>query len=62
LHSEIHATVRKGQDYLTFDAYLKAGVKVEMELCLNVEYNKTFKSAPKQQAAEKAGNGKGKAQ
>jgi hypothetical protein len=58
LRSEIHAAFQKGEDYLTFDACLKAVVKAETALCLDVEYNKAFKSVPKDRAQEKARNGR----
>jgi hypothetical protein len=54
LHPEIRAAVRKGKDYLTFNACLKAGVKAETALRLDAENNKALKTAPKRQAAEKA--------
>jgi hypothetical protein len=60
LRPEIRAAIRKGKDYLTFDACLEAGVKTETTLHLNVEYNKAFKSAPKGQVVEKARKDKGK--
>jgi hypothetical protein len=60
LRPEIRAAIRKGEDYLTFDACLEAGVKAETALRLNAEYNKAFKSAPKGQAAERARKDKGK--
>ncbi len=58
--SEIHAAVRKGVDYLTFDSCLEVGVEAEMVLCLDAEYNKAFKSTPKGQATEKVEKDKGK--
>jgi uncharacterized protein YecT (DUF1311 family) len=60
LHSEIRAAVRKGEEYLTFDACLEAGVEAETALRLDAEYNKAFKSALKEKAAEKARKDKGK--
>jgi hypothetical protein len=57
---EIRTAVQKGEEYLTFDACLEAGVKAETALRLDAEYNKAFKSAPKEKAAEKAGKDKGK--
>jgi hypothetical protein len=60
LRPEIRDAVRKGQDLLTFDACLEAGVEVETALCLNAEYNKAFKSAPKEPVVEKARKDKGK--
>jgi hypothetical protein len=45
LRPEIRAAVRKGKDYLTFDACLEAGVEVETAICLNAEYNRAYKSA-----------------
>ncbi len=60
LRPEICAAIQRGKDYLTFNAYLKAGVEVETALCLDAEYNKAFKSAPKDKAQEKARKGKGK--
>jgi hypothetical protein len=47
LRPEIRAAVHMGEDYLTFDACLEAGVEAEMALRLNAEYNKAFMSAPK---------------
>jgi hypothetical protein len=63
LHPEIHAAIRNGKDYLTFDTCFEAGVEVEMALCLDAQYNKAVKSMSKGQVAEKAGKymGKGKA-
>ncbi len=60
LRPEIRAAVQKGEEYLTFDACLEAGVEAETALHLDAEYNKAFKSAPKAQAAERAGKDKGK--
>jgi hypothetical protein len=60
LRPEIRAAVQKGEEYLTFDACLQAGVEAETALRLDPEYNKAFKSAPKEKAAEKAGKDKGK--
>jgi hypothetical protein len=60
LRPEIRAAIRKGEDYLTFDACLEAGVEAETALRLDAEYNKAFKSAPKDRVQEKAGKGKGK--
>jgi hypothetical protein len=58
---EIRAAIYKGQNYFTFDACLKAGVKAETALCINAEYNKAFKSVPKDKAPDKAKKGKSKA-
>jgi hypothetical protein len=60
LRPEICAAVRKGEDYLTFDNCLEAGVEAETALYLDAKYNKAFKSAPKGQATEKARKDKGK--
>jgi hypothetical protein len=60
LRPEIRAAVREGEEYLTFDACLEAGVEAETALRLDAEYNKAFKCAPKEKAAEKAGKDKGK--
>jgi hypothetical protein len=60
LRLEILAAVQKGEEYLTFDACLEAGVEAETALRLDAEYNKAFKSAPKEKVAEKAGKNKGK--
>jgi hypothetical protein len=57
---EIHAVIQKCKDYLTFDAYIKAGVKAEIVHCLDAEYNKVFRSTSKDRALEKAGKCKGK--
>ncbi len=59
-HLEIHAALCKGEDYLTFDSCLEAGVEAETVLRLDAEYNKAFKSAPKGQTADKARKDKGK--
>jgi hypothetical protein len=61
LRPEIRAAIRKSEEYLTFDACLEAGVEAETALRLDAEYNKAFKSAPKDKVPEKAGKGKGKA-
>ncbi len=61
LRPEIRAAIRKGNDYLTFDACLDAGVEAETTLYLDAEHKKDLKSAPKDKAEEKAGKGKGKA-
>jgi hypothetical protein len=60
LRLDIRAAIWKGEDYLTFDACLKAGVEAKTALYLDAEYNKAFKSAPEGQAAERAGKDKGK--
>jgi hypothetical protein len=60
LHPEILAAIRMGEYYLTFDACLKAGVKTEIDLRLDAEVSKAFKSASKGQAANKARRDKGK--
>jgi hypothetical protein len=60
LRPEIRAAVRKGEEYLAFDACLEAGVEAETALCLDAEYNKALMSVPKDKAAEKAGKNKGK--
>jgi hypothetical protein len=60
LRPEIRVAVRKGEEYLTFDSCLEAGVEEETALRLDAEYSKAFKSAPKEKAAEKAGKDKGK--
>ncbi len=60
LRPEIRAAVQKGEEYLTFDTCLEAGFEAETALRLDAEYNKAFKSAPKEKAAEKAGKDKGK--
>ncbi len=60
LRPEIRAAVRKDEEYFTFDSCLEAGVEAETALRLDAEYNKAFKSAPKEKAAEKAGRDKGK--
>jgi hypothetical protein len=60
LHPEIRAAVRKCEDYLTFDACLKAEVVAKTALRLDVEYNKIFKFILKAQAAEKTRKIKGK--
>jgi hypothetical protein len=56
----LQAAVRKGEDYLTFDACLEAEVEAEVALHIDAEYNKAFKSASKRQAAKKTGKDKGK--
>jgi hypothetical protein len=61
LYPEICAAIQKSQEYLTFDTCLEAGVEAETALHLDVEYNKAFKSAPKDKAPENARKGKGKA-
>jgi hypothetical protein len=60
LRPEIRATEQKGEDYLTINSCLEAGVKAEMALHLDAEYNKAFRSAPKEKATEKARKNKGK--
>ncbi len=60
LHPEIRAAVRKGEDYPTLDACSEARVEEETALCLDGEYNKRLKSAPKEQAVEKVINDKSK--
>jgi hypothetical protein len=61
LRPENRTAIQKGEDFLTFNAYLEAGVEAVTALCLDAEYNKAFKSAPKDNAQEKAKKGKGKA-
>jgi hypothetical protein len=60
LRPEILAAIWKDEDYLTFDACLEAGSAAETALCLDAECNKAFKSAPRRQAAERAGKDKSK--
>jgi hypothetical protein len=60
LRPEICAAIRKGEDYLTFDTCLEAGVEAETALGLDAEYNKAFMFTPKREAAERAGKDKGK--
>jgi hypothetical protein len=54
LHLEILATVRKGEDPLNFDPYVKEGVNSEMALSLYVEYYKAYQSTFRDQVAKKA--------
>jgi hypothetical protein len=60
LRPKICAIVRKSEEYLTFNACLKARATVETVLCHDAKYNKVFKSAPKRQTTEKARKDKGK--
>jgi hypothetical protein len=53
LRPEIRAAIRKGEDNFTFDACLEGGVEAETALRLDAEYNKAFKSAPKDKAPDK---------
>ncbi len=50
----------KGEDYLTFNHCLEAGVAAESALYLDMEYNKAFKSVLKEKAMGKARKDKGK--
>ncbi len=61
LQSEICAAIWKDDYYFTFDAYLQAGVKIETAHCLDAEYNKAFKSSPRERMQDKAKKGRGKA-
>ncbi len=61
LYPEICAAIWKGKDYLKFNACREAEVETETALCLDAEYYKAFKSAPKNKLQEKAIKGKGKA-
>lgn len=60
LCQEIRAAIWKGEDNLTFNACLEAGVEAEMALLLNFEYKKAFKSGPKRQVSETGGKDKSK--
>jgi hypothetical protein len=49
--------IQKSEVYFTFDVCIEAGVKAEMALCLNAEYNKALKSVPRGKAPDKASDG-----
>ncbi len=57
---EICAAIRKGENYLTLNVCLVAGVKAETTLRLDAKYNKAFKFASQDKAQENARKGKGK--
>jgi hypothetical protein len=42
LRPEIHTAIRKGEDYLAFNACLETGVTAETALYLNAKFNKAF--------------------
>jgi hypothetical protein len=51
---EIHTAIQNGNDYFTFIACLKAGVKAETSFNFNAEYNKAFKYMLRDKVQDKA--------